>query len=62
MNDFKRHIKGWRKGGKTCPCCVELKNKKRTRRIARRRLKFSERREALREDREVSTEDDKMKE
>ncbi len=39
MNEFKSHIKGWRKGGKTCPCCVEGHDKQRTRRTARRRLK-----------------------
>ena len=43
MNEFKSHIKGWRKGGKTCPCCVEGQDKQRTRRTARRRLKQADR-------------------
>jgi hypothetical protein len=43
MNEFKSHIEGWRKGGKTCPCCVEVKDKQRTRRTARRRLKQADR-------------------
>jgi len=45
MNDFKRHIVGYRKGGKTCPCCVEFKDKQLSRRVARRRMKA----EAVRE-------------
>jgi len=43
MNEFKSHIEGWWKGGKTCPCCVEVKDKQRTRRAARRRLKQADR-------------------
>jgi hypothetical protein len=39
MDEFKRHIKGWRKGGQTCPCCVQLADKQKTRRLARRRLR-----------------------
>jgi len=50
MNEFKSHIEGWRKGGKTCPCCVKFKDKQRTRRTARRRLKQADRvREDLQE-------------
>jgi len=53
MNEFKSHIEGWRKGGKTCPCCVEVKDKQRTRRTARRRLKQADR---VREERMESQE------
>jgi len=38
---FKVHIKGYRKGGKTCECCREV-NKKESRRLARRRLKATD--------------------
>jgi hypothetical protein len=37
MDEFKRHIKGFRKGGTTCPCCREAEKQK-SRRLARRRL------------------------
>jgi hypothetical protein len=37
MDEFKRHIKGFRKGGATCPCCREAEKQK-SRRLARRRL------------------------
>jgi len=53
MNEFKSHIEGWRKGGKTCPCCVKDKDKQRTRRTARRRLKQADR---VREERVESQE------
>ena len=39
---FKRNIKGFRKGGKVCPCCRET-TKRVSRRLARRRLKASDR-------------------
>ncbi len=49
MSDpLKRHIVGFRRGGKTCPCCVEFKHKQVSRRVARRRLK-PETREEVRE-------------
>jgi hypothetical protein len=38
MDEFKRHIKGWRKNGKVCPCCAEYADKQQSRRTARRRL------------------------
>lgn len=49
MSDpLKHHIVGFRRGGKTCPCCVEFKDKQVSRRVARRRLK-PETREEVRE-------------
>ena len=44
QDKFKRSIKGYRKGGKVCPCCMET-TKKESRRLARRRLKQSDRKE-----------------
>ena len=38
MDDFKRQIKGYRRSGRTCPCCRET-GVKHSRTIARRRLK-----------------------
>ncbi len=55
MNTFKMHIKGWRRGGKTCPCCVEERDKQKTRRRARRRLKSADRKEG---DQEARVPDD----
>ena len=60
MNDFKQHIIGYRKGGKTCPCCVEFKDKQRTRRVARRRMKAAVIRETNREARATAPDDGKM--
>ena len=37
MDEFKQFIKGFRKGGQTCPCCRETE-KRESRRLARRRL------------------------
>ena len=41
-DQFKKHIEGYRKGGKVCPCCMET-TKKESRRLARRRLKHEDR-------------------
>jgi len=60
MNDFKQHIVGYRKGGKTCPCCVEFKDKQLSRRVARRRMKAAAHREANREARATQPEDGKI--
>lgn len=38
MDDFKRHIEGWRGHGWTCPCCRET-TKRHSRKLARQRLK-----------------------
>lgn len=38
MDDFKRHIEGYRRGGFTCPCCRET-TKRHSRKLARQRLK-----------------------
>ena len=43
MNVFKSHIKGFRCGGRSCPCCVESHSKQLTRRRARHRLKQADR-------------------
>jgi len=45
MDDFKRHIEGYRRGGRTCPCCRETTVIS-SRRLARRRMKQADRREA----------------
>ena len=58
MNDFKRHIVGYRKGGKTCPCCVEFKDKQLSRRVARRRMKAQAHRDANLESRDQGSADD----
>ena len=42
MDDYKRHIKGYRGKGYVCPCCREH-SKKGANRIARSRLKASDR-------------------
>jgi len=60
MNDFKRHIVGYRKGGKTCPCCVEFHDKQRSRRVARRRMKAAAIRERHLAAREAVHPDGKM--
>jgi hypothetical protein len=60
MNDFKQHIVGYRKGGKTCPCCVEFKDKQLSRRVARRRMKAAAIREMSREARATQPEDGKI--
>ena len=39
MDEFKKKIEGYRKGGKTCPCCRETQSKDRSRKLARKRLK-----------------------
>ena len=44
MDDFKRKIKGFRRGGRTCPCCREVPVVP-SRRLARRRLRDDLRRE-----------------
>ena len=46
MDDFKRNVKGWRRGGATCPCCREVNCKSTSRRLARRRLRQADRRAA----------------
>jgi len=38
MDDFKKRIEGWRRGGRTCPCCRET-TVRHSRTVARRRLK-----------------------
>jgi len=43
MNVFKSHTKGFRCGGRSCPCCVESHSKQLTRRWARHRLKQADR-------------------
>jgi hypothetical protein len=45
MDDFKRHIEGYRRNGRTCPCCRET-DVISSRRLARRRMKQADRREA----------------
>ncbi len=60
MNDFKQHIVGYRKGGKSCPCCVEFKDKQLSRRVARRRMKAAAIREMSREARASQPEDGKI--
>jgi hypothetical protein len=40
---FTRHIKGFRKGGKTCPCCRETQDKQKSRRMARHRQHYEDR-------------------
>jgi hypothetical protein len=45
MDAFKRHIEGYRRGGKPCPCCVETSDKDSRSRMARRRLHAADRRE-----------------
>lgn len=42
MDDFKRHIEGYRRGGFTCPCCRET-TKRHSRKLARLRLKEQDR-------------------
>jgi hypothetical protein len=42
MDDFKRHIEGYRRGGFTCPCCRET-TKRHSRKLARQRLKQQDR-------------------
>lgn len=42
MDDFKRHIEGYRRGGFTCPCCRET-TKRHSRKLARQRLKRQDR-------------------
>lgn len=44
MDDFKRHIEGYRRGGATCPCCRET-TKRHSRKLARQRLKRLDRQE-----------------
>ena len=43
MDDFKRQIEGFRRTGRTCPCCRET-GVKHSRKLARRRLKQADRR------------------
>ena len=42
MDDYKRHIKGFRGKGSVCPCCRE-NSKKAANRLARSRLKALDR-------------------
>ncbi len=52
-DDFKRMIEGYGRGGgcrsakgaKTCPCCRETQSKRRSRQLARKRLKARDRKD-----------------
>jgi hypothetical protein len=48
MDDFKKRIEGYRRGGRTCPCCRET-DPVHSRRLARRRLKQADRQESAQE-------------
>lgn len=47
---FKAFIVGWRRGGRTCPCCREVGSKTTSRRLARRRLAQKDRKVLLADD------------
>jgi hypothetical protein len=52
MNAFKSYIRGFRGGGRACPCCVDHHSKQITRRWARHRLKQADRENLLANDEE----------
>lgn len=43
MDDHKRHVKGYHRAGKVCPCCAEAPKRKAAR-MARARLRAHDRR------------------
>ena len=43
MDDHKRHVKGYRRAGRVCPCCTEAP-KRQAVRMARHRLRAEDRR------------------